>query len=237
MVVRYDYAHVAWSDYRPFLERLIEREGATRVCELGGGANPALPLDVVRDRGLRYVVVDASVDELAKAPEGYEKLQADAAAPGFRPPGEFDLACSVMVAEHLADPATFHRNVHRLLRPGGIAFHFFPTLYSLPYVANRVLPDPVSRAILHRIQPHRDDAGHHAKFKAYYRWCRGPTKRQIARFESVGFAVEEYVGFYGHGYYSRVKPLHALEQSAGSFLVRRPVANLTSFAYVVLRKR
>ena len=32
-----------------------------------------------------------------------------------------------------------------------------------------------------------------ADFRAYYAWSRGPTRRSIERFESVGFIVEEHV--------------------------------------------
>jgi SAM-dependent methyltransferase len=236
MVVRYDLSPVAWRDYPSFLQRLIEAEGARRICELGGGANPALPLDYVREHDLDYVVVDVSESELAKAPTGYTTLSADASATDFALADEFDLVLSIMVLEHLPNPELFHRNVHKLLRRGGTAFHFFPTWYAAPFVANRFLPESLSRAALRRVQVGRDDSGKHGKFKAYYRWCRGPTARQIKRFEQVGFRVEEFIGFFGHGYYGGIRGLRALDGRLGPTLVRYPLPFLTSFAFVVLRK-
>jgi SAM-dependent methyltransferase len=237
MVVSYDLWTVAWSEYRGFVERLILERGARRICDLGGGANPVLTLDFVAEHGLDYLVADVSAEELAKAPVGYATLLADVSAPGFETAGDFDLVCSVFLAEHLRDPKTFHRNVHRMLRPGGIAFHFFPTWYALPFVVNRFLPERLSQFLLNRIQSGRDQEGQHAKFKAYYRWCRGPTRRQLHRFERLGFEIAHYTGFFGHGYYRGVVGIRRLDGLISEFLVRHPVPALTSFAFAVLKKR
>src|ERR1700721_1406514 len=53
----------------------------------------------------------------------------------------YDLVFSKMLCEHLPDARTFHANCLRLLRPGARAVHFFPTLYTLPFVANRLIPE------------------------------------------------------------------------------------------------
>ena len=78
--------------------------------------------------------------------------------------------------------------------------------------------------------------GEHAKFRAYYRWCRGPTRRQLRRLESVGFQVLDYVGYFGHGYFGPLKPLDRVEQALSHALVRRPLPALTSYATVTLRR-
>ena len=46
-----------------------------------------------------------------------------------------------MLAEHVPDGYRFHSNLFELLKPGGVAFHFMPTLYSPPFVINRLLPE------------------------------------------------------------------------------------------------
>jgi 2-polyprenyl-3-methyl-5-hydroxy-6-metoxy-1,4-benzoquinol methylase len=206
------------------------------VCELGGGANPALSPSFVAQHDLDYLVMDISEDELAKAPGTYSKLVADVASPAFVPPADYDLAFSVTVAEHIEKPEIFHRNVFRLLAPEGRAFHFFSTLYALPFVANRLLPETVAERILNVVQPGREKAGAHGKFRAFYRWCRGPTRRQIARFERLGFEVEEYIGYFGHDYYARVPPLRTIERRIESLLAQHPVPWLTSYASVLLKK-
>ena len=235
--VRYETEAAAWSRFPVFLQAVVGSPKVTSVCEVGGGARPALPLDAVREAGVAYTVMDVSGEELAKAPEGYEKVQADLTAPGFSTPKRYDLVFSKMVVEHVQAPEQFHRNVFGMLSPGGRAFHFFPTLYSPPILVNHLLPERLSEAILHRVQPGmRDAAGDHGKFPPFYRWCRGPTRAQLRRFESVGFEVEEYVGYFGHVYYRRLPPLQRLSDRIAERLVRHPVPALTTYAQVVLRR-
>ena len=224
-------------DFRLFVQRVIAENGAKTVCELGAGANPALDADFVREHGLRYVLVDISPEELDKAEASYPKVVADVTAPDFRLDESFDVVLSRTLAEHVADPAAFHRNVRGILRDGGRAVHFFPTLYALPFVVNRLLPDWASEQILRRADPRRVREGKHAKFHAYYRWCVGPTARQLERLSALGYDVEQYVGFFGHDYYGVVRPAHAVARRFWDYLVRHPVPHVTSYAYVVLRRR
>jgi SAM-dependent methyltransferase len=231
--VGFDLWPVAWAGYVPFLEQLIDRTAARRICDVGAGARPGLPPDVVRRRKLEYVLLDISEEELAKAPDAYAKIRADVTAADLGTDEKFDLVVSRMVAEHIQHPVRFHRNVNRLLVANGRAFHFFATLYSLPFVVNRLLPRGISYDILQLLRP--GPAKERPKFRAYYRWCRGPTGRQMRRFADIGYEVEEYLGFFGHNYYAKASPIQHLENLIARTLVRRPVPLLTSFAYVVLR--
>lgn len=238
MKIRFDVWDKAWYGYDAYIKRLASRQGTKRVLEIGGGANPALPMEFVERYRLRYVVLDISAEELAKAPAGYSKIQADIMSQDLSIPGDYDLVLSRMVAEHVPDGRRFHSNVRNLLSRGGLAFHFFPTLYAPPYVVNRLLPEWISRRALSLLQPGRESEGKHAKFSSYYSWCRGPSRRQIKRFERLGYEVEEYIGFFGHaGYYEKIKPLKRAHERIASALARHPVPRLTSFAYVVLSKR
>jgi SAM-dependent methyltransferase len=228
MEVHYAPYEEAWTAFDARVARLIEAHDVRRMYELGAGANPLLPPDVVAE----YIVVDASSEELAKAPPGYRALVADAASVRLEPA---DLVVTRMVLEHVRDPRAFHGNVRRMLRPGGLAAHFFPTLWALPFVANRLLPERAAQAVLEGLQPGREREGCHAKFPAHYRWCRGPSDAQRRRFEAVGFEVLEYAGFFGHGYYARVPPLDAGVRLLTRMLLARPVAHATTFAHVTLR--
>lgn len=218
------------SDVVARVEGLIARTGARRVCELGAGANPALSLEFVREHQLEFVITDVSSDELSKAPAGYESRVVDLNARHAEVPQGFELAFSREVVEHIREPEVFHRNVFSMLAPGGRAMHHFPTLYGLPFLANRLLPERLTSYLLERLDPARHRGGRHEKFPAFYRWCRGPTRRQVARFRSLGFEVEEYVGFFGHSYYA------GLENRLAGWLVEHPQPLLTSYGCVVLRK-
>jgi SAM-dependent methyltransferase len=226
-----------------FEERILDRidgEGLRAVCDVGGGPNPLLGPEAVAARDLRYVLLDPLAEQLDKAPPGYETAHADAAAPPPELRGAFDLVLSQWVAEHVEDPPAFHAGIRALLRPGGYAVHLFPTLYAIPFVANLLLPERVAGALAGARAltpgPTREPEGRHGKFPAHYRWCRGPSARQVRRLEGAGFEVLEYVGFFGHGYYQRLGPLARAEARLADFLVRHPVAQLTSAAVVVLRR-
>jgi hypothetical protein len=140
-----------------------------------------------------------------------------------------------MLAEHVPDAHRFHRNVYEILRPGGVAFHFFPTLYALPLLANRLIPERASVAALRVFSPR--DPVKEGKFPAYYRWCRGPNTTLMRRFEELGYEVEEYDGFFGHDYYDRIPIVRSLHRWMTQFLVRYPVRWLTCVAYLILRRR
>lgn len=217
------------------LNALVEG-GVKRVCEVGGGAKPAVSPSKVQRLGLEYVVLDESQKQLDNAPAGYHLLRADildsdAVAELIGQHGTFDLVVSRWTAEHIADGKAFHEQVFRLLRPGGTAIHFFPTLYALPFLVNRVLSPGLSAALLFRTFRAREK-----KFRAYYSWCRGPTQRQLERIEAIGFSVDHYIGFFGHSFYARVRPLGAVHRKLTSALIDHPLPSMTSFALVVLKR-
>lgn len=236
--ISFGRSEALWPGVPRHIERLIVEGGARRVLEVGAGANPLFSPAFLERHGLSYTALDISAAELAKAPACYGKLQGDICSDNLPVPAQgFDFVFSRMLAEHVRDGAAFHRNVFRLLSPGGRAFHFFPTLWAPPFVVNRLLPERLAEAVLTAIQPGRERSGHHAKFPAYYHWCRGPTRSQLSRFESLGYEVESAVGMFGHReYYRRLGPLLRLHDAVVERLLARPRPALTSFMHVTLRK-
>lgn len=135
-----------------------------------------------------------------------------------------------------------HENVWGMLAPGGKAVHIFPTLFSPPFVVNRLMPEWLSARLLSWLQPFRAPEGNHAKFPAYYHWCRGPMPSQLRRLTGLGYGIEEYAGFFGHsgdvayctGYLNRLPPLCKLHEFLSRQLAKHPIAALTTIAYMVL---
>ena len=74
------------------------------------------------------------------------------------------------------------------------------------------------------------------KFPAFYRWCRGPTQHQLARFSRLRYRVLEYHAYFGHGYYNRIPFLGRMVDRVADLLVRHPLPALTSYACVMLQK-
>lgn len=232
MTIRYVPAHECFASLPAVL--LGRLRAGMSVCDVGGGANPLLDRDTRTRLGLAYTVADADAAELAKAPDDVDKALVDITAQALA--RSFDAVVSRLLAEHVRDPAAMHRNVYAMLRPGGVAIHFFATLYCTPFVVNRLLPQRVSESLVVLLQPHRVRHGRHGKFRAYYRWCRGPTPRQLARLAGTGFELVDYTAGFGHGYYARVPLLQRVENAKAGLLVRHPVPALTSYAIVVLRR-
>jgi len=134
-IISYGKSDDAWLEYKNFIISHIRSGGIKNVCEIGGGANPQLDTNTIDELGITYAILDISETELNKAPDEYQKIKADIASNDITTDPTFDLMFSKMLAEHVRDGALFHKNVFDLLNPGGIAIHFFPTLYTLPFLA------------------------------------------------------------------------------------------------------
>ncbi len=223
-------------EFRKNINQLITNFEIKKICEVGGGANPEISLDVIEKHQLEYTLLDISIEELTKAPHGYNKIQADISSANLSLDGKFDLIFSIMLAEHVPSGKEFHQNVFNLLRNGGYALHVFPTMYALPFLANQIIPEKFSQKLLCILSPHRKEIKK-LKFPAYYSWCRGPIKSQINNLENLGYQVEEYVGFFGTpAYFRNIKPLKLLDKWTSSLLTQKPQPLITSYAYVLLRK-
>lgn len=226
-----------WSTADLFLTSLIDQYGCKHILEIGSGANPTLKPEEVRKRGLLYVTSDVDAAEMEKADTTFERLVLNLSSDNLNPNlvGQFDCVFSRMVGEHVTDGQLFHKNIHALLRSGGISVHCFSTLWSVPFAANRLFPEFLSDYLLTLFLPR--DRHRHGKFPATYSWSRGPTKKMISRFGGLGFEVLNYTGFFGHPYYTRIPWLHRAETLKSNLLVKLPIPLLCSYATVVLRKR
>lgn len=232
--VTYALSEKAWDEHPRFLQRLVETRGGKRVADIGGGANPVLTPEYIATHGVKYTMIDIEAGELAKAPDCYAKLVGDVTSPECGDDNSYDLVFSTMLAEHVKSGEALHRNLFRILAPGGLAFHFFPTLYSPPFVANYLLPESLAGKLLDIFNPR--DRFQRGKFPAHYSWCRGPSGGQLARLREIGYEIEMYRGFFGHTYYRRIPGLRQMASSFAGHLVKHPIPQLTSFAWLLLRK-
>lgn len=232
--ISYGLSQSAWDEHPEFLQRLVRQSGARRVGDIGGGANPMLSPDYLAASGIDYTLIDIEEGELAKAPACYHKLIGDVTNPSCGADGSFDLVFSAMLAEHVQSGEALHRNLFRLLSRGGLAFHFFPTLYSPPFIANYLLPEKLTGKLLNIFNPR--DNYQQAKFPALYSWCRGPSRRQLDRLQEIGYEVAMYRGFFGHTYYKKIPVVREISAAFARFLVKHPVPQLTSFSWLLLRK-
>lgn len=234
--VVYGVAGQRWKNFQKDLQELILTLKVRRVCEVGGGANPAVSHDFIRDHAIDYSLLDISQEELQKAEPGYRTFCVDICVSSQLPKEEhFDFIFTKMLAEHVPSGRDLHQNIFDLLVPGGYAYHFFPTLFAFPFVVNRLIPERLSAWVLSRVAPR--DKVKLGKFPAYYSWCVGPSVRQIRRLEEIGYEVLQYEGLFGaEGYYDNLPLLKRISALATRLLVTRPNPHLTAFAAVLVRK-
>jgi hypothetical protein len=228
-----------WDLADEFLKGLISQYNSRNILEIGSGANPTLTLDFIKAQNLNYTTNDLDAGELQKANPLLKTLHFDFCSPELPANirNSYDLVFSRMVNEHVRNGKQYYQNIYDVLCENGITCHCFSTLYSFPFLVNKIVPESISDALLSIFSPREQYI--HAKFKAYYSWSRGPTKRMIYRFKQLGFEVIEYAGFFGHEYYKkRLHFLNYLERIKSDFLLSHfPNPYLTAYAYIILQKK
>jgi SAM-dependent methyltransferase len=224
----------AFAHQKEVIRQLIVDRRLRAICEVGGGRSPLFSVDEVGELDLDYTVLDVSAAELALASPQYAKVTGDICSLRLDDSrvGSYDLVFSQMLAEHVSSGEAMHRNILRLLRPGGIAFHFFPTLYSPVFVANRLLPERLAQWTLRMVLGRE----HHEKFPARYSWCYGPSPRRTQKLRALGYAVLAYRPFYGTAYLQSIPIARRLEQTFHRVAAKRLSRLFTSYAWVILQK-
>ncbi len=224
----------AWNDYPDIIRGTLLNNKIKAVLEIGAGPNPSLDPELVSSSNIEYHLNDESATELRKGKNNYTHFTGDFSSGIIPSDNYYGLILSKMVLEHIPNPEAFHSQAFQHLKPGGFAIHFFATLYSIPAVLNKVLPDVLSNVILKWGQ--NRDAEYHGKFPAMYKWCRGPVKGFSDHFEDLGYKVIEHRGYLGHGYLSSKKYLWPIEKNFSKMLLRLNKPLFCSNAILVLQK-
>lgn len=224
-----------WHHFKQTVEAFIVRYDLRQVLEVGGGRSPLFSADDVRRLGLTYTVNDLDQRELDLGPAYTAKRCFDIA--GRHIPGEmaYDLIFSQMVLEHVADARLAYRNIFALLRSGGLSLSFYPTLYSPPFVLNRLLPERLSSSLVGLCCPGRN-ADRIPKLPACYSWCYGSSGRMAAMLQSLGYREAAVLPFYGHDYFRNIPVLSLLDNWLSLTAQRHDWRFLSSYAYCIARK-
>lgn len=228
----------AWDNYQATVEALSRDFKLARLIEIGGGRDPLMTPARVRALGVEYTVNDISAEELRHAPAAFGKacfdICCDVEQAGVKPES-YDLAFSRMVFEHVKDGRAAWASLHRILRPGGVALAFVPTLYAPPYVANMLIPEWLSARIVKALYPHRTDDGD-PKFPAHYSWCYSSERKMMPMLRDAGFSESLIVPFYGHEYFGNLPVAREIDEALTRLAIRFDWRALTPYAYIVARK-
>ena len=225
----------AWANYKAEVARLIVSKPRPDIIEIGAGRSPLFSEADLPENVGSYTIGDISREELDLAPRSWNKSCFDICGDVGSITARFDVVFTRMLAEHVPDGYRFHSNVFSLLKPGGVAIHFMPTLYSPPFVINKVLPDWLTRKILRAFFSNRNDA-EIPKFPARYSMCYGKSARLIKRYRSIGYTGVDVRTFYGHGYFSKIPVLRELDDAMTNLAHKWSWTLLGAYAFVTLVK-
>lgn len=223
----------AMQGYDDTLRSLVGQYPNADILELGGGRRPSFHLSEMPSNLKSYTVNDISEAELSLVPDGYDKACFDVSGDASAFEGRYDVVFSRFLAEHVRDGRAMHRNVHQVLKPGGVAFHLIPTLYALPFVINRLLPERIGQTLLDIFSSRRDIS---PKFPAYYSQCYGDIPAMRRLFKNIGYERLEIRNFYGHFYYEEIPGLRDLEKWFSELAARRELSAFSSYAYIFAYK-
>ena len=216
-----DRYHRNWR--QPFDDAINQRlEPGCSVLDIGSGRHPAIAQGD-RPESVRYVGLDLSRSELIEAgPDAYtETIAADATSLQPQLQGQFDLAISWQVLEHVKDLEVTVGNVRRYLKPGGLFVALFSGSWSAFGVINRVLPHWLGARIVDRTMKRTEN--NVPVFPAYYDRC---TSKALEPLFSNWSEAEISPLFNGAGYFSFFPPLQRVYLSYENAIHARRVSNL-----------
>ena len=228
----------AWDNYENVVRGLARMLHARRLLEVGGGRDPLFKPEELSALGAELTVNDISQTELDVLPKSYRTACFDvagdiSAVADLR--NSFDLAFSRMVFEHVSDGQRAWANLYELLAPGGVALAFIPTLYALPFVINRLLPDDVAAKIVKLIYPHRTD-DEDPVFPARYSWTYASDRKMRPMLETIGYREIVILPFYGHGYFDRFPVVRQIHAKFTELARKNDWRTVASYAYIAARK-
>jgi ubiquinone/menaquinone biosynthesis C-methylase UbiE len=208
------------------------REGAV-VADIGGGRSSRFARLRKPRSTATIVAVDVSAEELELNADADEKRVADATRKLPFADGEVDLVTSSAVLEHLRSVEGFVAESSRVLKPGGHAIHHFSTKFAPYAIANQLLPKPVSKRIVHFIQPGTEGI---LGFPAYYDQCYASA---ITRLHvKHGFEVVDLrAAYYQSTYFDFFLPVYLLSVLWDLGTYAAGVKNLARSLLLVARKR
>lgn len=228
----------AWQELKPTLRRILQTLPARTVLEIGGGRHPFFSVAEARQLGFKLTVNDLDAQELEHAPGEFDRLVLDITADLDRSsdvPGPFDLIFSRMVFEHVRDARKAWTNVHRMLQPGGVGFAFVPTLYSPPFILNRLIPEALTSRML-RILDRTRNPDDIPKFPAFYDGCRARESAIAPMLTEIGFREVCVVPFFGTPYFPAIPVLRDVARVFDRAIEKRDWRMFASYAYITARK-
>ncbi len=142
----------------------------------------------------------------------------------------FNLVTANMVVEHLDDPATQFREIHRVLKPSGIFTFHTPNSLGHATVMARLVPGSIKDKLVHFLDGREEEDVFETHYKAN-------TQKQIAELaQACGFEVVKMKMLVSDAVFAVIPPLAVLELVWIRALMTRPLKQLRTTIITVLKK-
>lgn len=188
------------------------RSNYKSYLEIGGGKNPLF------DPSKEYTVNDISSHELSFIKsKGYVTANFDICGDfHYNYNEKYDFIFSKMVLEHVSDGNRYYQNIYKLLKPGGICITYHPTLFSLPFVINKILPNSIGEKL--------------------FDFLYGKNKTRVREKIRIGKFPAYAIPFYGHHYYKKIKFLYFIHKIFSNIIRNLNFKFLSSYCYTIVKK-
>ncbi len=96
----------------------------------------------------------------------------------------FDLITANMVVEHLDNPKAQLKEIHRVLKPGGLFIFHTPNIYGYKTLMAKLIPEIIKDKLLYILEGRKEDV-----FPAYYKFNSDRSIKKLANV--IGFNVQK----------------------------------------------
>jgi ubiquinone/menaquinone biosynthesis C-methylase UbiE len=143
----------------------------------------------------------------------------------------FDLVTANMVVEHLADPALQFREIHRILKPGGVFLFHTPNARGYPTLINKMVPEGLKHKLIYILDGRQEDD----VFETHY---SANTQRDVSELaESTGFDVANFRLTVSDAVCALIPPIAIPELIYLRLLMTERLKNWRTNLIAVLRKQ
>jgi len=168
---------------RTFYQWILSTPGIDRAEVLNVGAGPTPEPAIRKLRGKVGHLVGVDVDPIVMTNEDLDEAHVTDGVSLPFPDAEFDVVYSDWTVEHIETPATFLREVKRVLRPGGEFFFRTPNRGHYVTLVAANTPHWFHRLVANRVRDlSKDD---HEPWTTYYRMNRPAVVRR--QLQAAGF--------------------------------------------------
>lgn len=232
MTPRHIHEANVFGAYRKVGALLLSRPDVRTVVDVGAGKGWHFPLYYKQWYGIRLIGLDIDGREMEPNESLDEKIECDVSDQIPLADNSADLFMVHSGIEHFPDNQCFLESALRILRPGGFLVAQFPSRYAPFVLANRLLPEAISRRVLNRTMGERASL---LGFRAHYDRTDYRAFRRM--FTQVGFEEEYHLpGYCSSSYCEFFLPLFALSYMYDALMFALGVRQLASYNFWVLRK-